>query len=76
MDQCWNNKRSQVELHCLVLFDFFINDLDAGVDSLLIKFAGGTKLVEVIIPLEAKVRTQKGLENWAIADKMKLNKDV
>ncbi|GAB0191988.1 mitochondrial enolase superfamily member 1 [Grus japonensis] len=60
----------------LVLFNVFINDLDAGVKCTLSKFADDTKLGGVVDSLksrEAIERDLAGLESWAITNRMKFN---
>ena len=56
-----------------VLFNIFINDLDEGIEGVLIKFADDTKLGGVANTPEDRIRIQDDLdrlENW---DKMNFN---
>ena len=59
----------------LVLFNIFINNLDEGVEGILLKFADDTKLGGVANTLEERTTNQRDLdrlENWAIANRMNL----
>ena len=60
-----------------VLFNIFINDIDDGMESTLIKFADDTKLGVVANSSEDRIRIQTDLdrlESWAKANKMNFNK--
>uniref|UniRef100_A0A8C4XYA6 Reverse transcriptase domain-containing protein n=1 Tax=Gopherus evgoodei TaxID=1825980 RepID=A0A8C4XYA6_9SAUR len=61
-----------------VLFNIFINDLDVGIESTLIKFADDTKLGKIATALEDRVKIQNDLdklEKWSEVNRMKFNKD-
>ncbi|CAM4409115.1 unnamed protein product [Caretta caretta] len=61
-----------------MLFNIFINDLDVGIESLLVKFSDDSYRGGVANTLEDRAKIQRDLdklENWAIDDKMKLIKD-
>lgn len=59
------------------MFNIFIHNLDEEVEEILIKFAGLTKLERVAKTEVREDRDQDELdrlENWAIANKVNLNK--
>ena len=59
-----------------VLFNIFINDLDAGVECTISKFAGDTKLGGAADSREEQEALQGNLsrlEHWAIINGMKFN---
>jgi hypothetical protein len=61
-----------------VLFNIFINDLDDGLEGILIKFADDTKLGGVANTPEDRITLQNDLnrlENWAKANKMNFNRE-
>lgn len=47
------------------LFKIFINDLEKGMESKLVKLAGNIKLRSVVSILEDKIRIQNGLDSLA-----------
>uniref|UniRef100_K7EWB1 Reverse transcriptase domain-containing protein n=1 Tax=Pelodiscus sinensis TaxID=13735 RepID=K7EWB1_PELSI len=78
---CWKGIISGVSQGSVlgtVLFNFFINDLDIGIERTLIKFADDTKLGGVATALEDRVKIQNDLdklEKWSEVSRMKFNKD-
>lgn len=62
----------------LVLFNIFINDLDDGIEGVLIKFANDCKLGGVANTPEDRVRIQNdlnSLESWAKTNNMEFNRE-
>jgi len=60
-----------------VLFDVFVNDLDAGIECTLSKFADDTKLggaVDSLSGREALHGELDRLESWAMTNHVKFNK--
>uniref|UniRef100_K7F1H0 Reverse transcriptase domain-containing protein n=1 Tax=Pelodiscus sinensis TaxID=13735 RepID=K7F1H0_PELSI len=78
---CWKGITSRVpqgSVLGLALFNIFINDVDIGIESTLIKFADDTKLGGVATALEDRVIIQNDLdklEKWSEVNRMKFNKD-
>ena len=61
-----------------VLFNIFINDLDAAIEGILIRFADDTKLGGVANTPEERTTIQSDLdrlEEWAIDNKMNFNQE-
>ena len=61
-----------------MLFNIFINDLDEGVQGMLIKFADDTKLGGIANTLEDRNKIQNDLdrmEHWAKSNRMKFIRD-
>ena len=60
-----------------VVFNVFVNDLDAGLEEILIKFPDDTKLGGAVHTLKGRQALQRDLdrlESWAITNCMKFNK--
>lgn len=60
-----------------VLFNMFLNNLDAGLEGILRKFVNNTKLGGPLASLEGREALEKELnktEKWAIANHRKFNK--
>ncbi|CAM5077495.1 unnamed protein product [Natator depressus] len=78
---CWKGITSGVPQGLvldLVLFNIFINDLDNGIQSTLIKFASYIKLGGVSSALEDRIKIQNDLgkmEKWSEVNRMKFNKE-
>uniref|UniRef100_A0A674JM42 Reverse transcriptase domain-containing protein n=1 Tax=Terrapene triunguis TaxID=2587831 RepID=A0A674JM42_9SAUR len=78
---CWKDIMSGVPQGSVLgpaLFNIFINDLDNGIESTLIKFADDTKLGGVASALEDRIKIQNDLdklEKWSEVNGMKFNKD-
>ncbi|KAJ7417415.1 hypothetical protein BTVI_32979 [Pitangus sulphuratus] len=61
----------------LVLFNFFVGDMDTGIECTLSKFASYTKLWGAVDTLERRNAIQKDhdhLKRWAFANLKKFNK--
>uniref|UniRef100_A0A803TK60 Reverse transcriptase domain-containing protein n=1 Tax=Anolis carolinensis TaxID=28377 RepID=A0A803TK60_ANOCA len=61
-----------------VLFNIFINDLDKGLEGMIIKFVDDTKLGGIANTPEDRSRIQNDLnrlERWVETNKMKFNRD-
>uniref|UniRef100_A0A8C3I187 Reverse transcriptase domain-containing protein n=1 Tax=Chrysemys picta bellii TaxID=8478 RepID=A0A8C3I187_CHRPI len=78
---CWKGITSGVLQGSVLgpdLFNIFINDLDIGIESTLIKFADDIKLGGIATALEDRVIIQNDLdklEKWSEVNRMKFNKD-
>uniref|UniRef100_A0A674ICA9 Reverse transcriptase domain-containing protein n=4 Tax=Terrapene triunguis TaxID=2587831 RepID=A0A674ICA9_9SAUR len=78
---CWKGITSGVPQGSVLgpaLFNIFINDLDIGIESTIIKFADDTKLGGIATALEDRVIIQNDLdklEKWSELNRMKFNKD-
>lgn len=59
-----------------VLFNVFINDLDAGIEGIPIKFKEDTKggVVDTLEGRETLQRDLDKLDDWAITNHIKFNK--
>ena len=61
-----------------VLFDIFINDLDEGVQGVLVKITDDTKLGRIANTLEDRNKIQNDIdriEHWAESNRMKFSRD-
>ena len=61
-----------------MLFNIFINDLDEGIESMLIKFADDTKLGGVANSPEDRIKIQNYLDrlgSWSKTNKMNCNRE-
>ncbi|GAB0190603.1 cAMP-dependent protein kinase inhibitor alpha [Grus japonensis] len=59
------------------LFNFFVSDMDSGIEYTLSKFANNTELCGVVGTLEGRDAIQRDLdrlERWARANRMKFDK--
>uniref|UniRef100_K7EW77 Reverse transcriptase domain-containing protein n=1 Tax=Pelodiscus sinensis TaxID=13735 RepID=K7EW77_PELSI len=78
---CWKGIKSGVPQGSVLgpaLFNIFIDNLDIGIESMLIKFADDIKLGGVATNLEDRVIIQNDLdklEKWSEVSRMKFNKD-
>ena len=62
----------------LVLFNIFINDMDEGVQGMLVRSADDTKLGGIGSTLEDRNKIQSYLdrmEHWTESNRMKFNRD-
>ncbi|KAJ7404803.1 rna-directed dna polymerase from mobile element jockey-like [Willisornis vidua] len=73
-----NVQHSWINISCgPVLFTSFINNLDAGLEGILSKFADDTKLGGAVVSLEGREGLQRDLDKlqrWTITNQMKFNK--
>ena len=58
----WVEIISGVPQGCLLLFLIYINDLDEGIKSLILKFADDTKMFRKIVSDEDSRQLQNGLD--------------
>ena len=62
-----------------MLLNIFLNDLNEGVQRMLVKFADDTKLSAIANTLEDRNKIQNDLDrldNWAENNRMKFNRDA